>query len=420
MFRFIHAADIHLDSPLRGLTRSRDSHDEAVQRIRSATRVAFEDLVRHTIEEDARFLVIAGDLYDGDWKDYRTGLFFFKQMARLRDKGIPVFLIYGNHDAASQITKHLSIPDNVKVFSARRPESHLVEELGVALHGQSFANRAVKENLAVEYPDPVPAMLNIGILHTGLAGEDGHEPYAPCSLSDLVTKGYDYWALGHIHQPSVRNEHPFVVYSGNLQGRHIREEGPRGAVSVSVEDGAIVGIEWFHVDTVRWCLVDVSAEGCTSLAEVHGRVRAGIERQVGESDDDRLLACRIQISGATPIQGTIEGARDELLAEAQTTAMDLGEEILWIEKVAIATTPDHQVLDPSLADALGDLEAACSDETLQAELEQDLRGLVSKLPSEVKKSVEDEFLRAALEGNYRRLIELAAPNAMAQLTGTEG
>ena len=214
MIRFIHAADPHLDSPLRGL----EAHEGApVAVLRGATRRAFENLVNLAIDEGEDFLVIAGDLYDGDWKDYSTGLFFRGQMARLKQKGIPVYLIAGNHDAASVISKKLSLPDNVHVFSTRTVESKQVDVLPVVIHGRGFPHRAVPENLAEEYTAAVAGKFNLGLLHTSLTGRPGHDTYAPCSENDLRDKGYDYWALGHIHQPEVISEDPWIVFAGNCQ-----------------------------------------------------------------------------------------------------------------------------------------------------------------------------------------------------------
>lgn len=171
-FRFLHAADIHLDSPLKGLAGQEGG---AAERIRTATREAFDQLIGLAIEEQVAFLIIAGDLYDGDWRDYKTGLFFAAQMGRLNQAGIPCFLLYGNHDAESQITRRLVFPENVRAFGSRKPETITLEELDVALHGQSFRQRDVTENLALGYLEPITGAFNIGVLHTGLGGMGGHE-----------------------------------------------------------------------------------------------------------------------------------------------------------------------------------------------------------------------------------------------------
>ena len=149
MIRFIHASDVHLDSPLQGLEEYEGAPGDV---LRGATRRAFENLIQLAIDENIDFLVVAGDLYDGDWKDYSTGLFFRGQMVQLRDKNIPVYLIAGNHDAASVISRKLSLPENVHVLSTRTAESMEVVGHPVVVHGRGFPNRAVPENLAVDYP----------------------------------------------------------------------------------------------------------------------------------------------------------------------------------------------------------------------------------------------------------------------------
>jgi len=192
---FLHAADIHLDSPLRGLP---DYDGAPIERVRNATRDAFTNMVDLAIDRAVDFVVIAGDLYDGDWRDYSMGLYFVREMARLGKAEIPVFVLHGNHDAESRITKQLTLPETVKVFSAKKPETFKLENLGAALHGRSFQTQHVHDNLAAEYPEPIAGLFNIGVLHTALTGRVGHEPYAPCSLDDLTSRGYDYWALGHV------------------------------------------------------------------------------------------------------------------------------------------------------------------------------------------------------------------------------
>ena len=149
-FKFILAADIHLDSPLLGLSRYEGAPLDV---LRGATREAFGNLVSLAIEEKIAFLLLSGDLYDGDWKDYHTGLFLSQQLSRLREAGVKAYIIYGNHDAECRITKSLRLPDNVRVLSTKSPETVLLEEVGVAIHGQGFAKRDVMENLAERYPD---------------------------------------------------------------------------------------------------------------------------------------------------------------------------------------------------------------------------------------------------------------------------
>jgi exonuclease SbcD len=309
-FGFVHTGDIHLDSPLKGLAGQEGA---AAERIRTATRSAFCNLIDYAIEEEVSFLVIAGDLYDGDWRDYRTGLFFVGQMGRLARAGIRVFLLYGNHDADSQITKRLTLPDNVEVFSYKNPQTFEIYDLRVALHGQSFRQRDITDNLVPAYPDPIAGAFNIGVLHTGLGGMGGHLNYAPCSLDDLVNKGYDYWALAHVHQAAVLSQNPHVVFCGNLQGRHIRETGPKSAYLVTVEDGQVADVTSVEADVVRWAHVTVPVDGSSNPGDLIGRIGRAMEETVNDASAGRLVACRIELTGRTALNNYILASREQLI-----------------------------------------------------------------------------------------------------------
>ena len=421
-FRFLHAADIHLDSPLRGLI---GQEDNAAQRVRTATRAALEQLVDCAIEEQVNFLVIAGDLYDGDWRDYKTGLFFVRQMGRLNNAGIPVYLIHGNHDAQSQITRQLTLPDNVHVFDARKPDTFEVEEIHVALHGQSFRQRDVKDNLALGYPEPVSGAFNIGVLHTALEGKEGHANYAPCSLEDLVHKGYDYWALGHVHQAAVLHERPHVVFSGNLQGRHVRETGAKGACMVTVENREIAELEPVPCDVVRWSVLSVPLQDAENMGDVTDCVQEALESAVIDEADGRLLACRIVFEGRTEVHEQLVASENHVLAEARASALGLGDEVAWIEKIVIDT---KAVVDPeTLAqreDAIGVLQRmlqeAESDDELLAQIADDIGQLVRKLPHTAQTDIEDQALKSARESDYVALIKNVAPYLSARLIAQEG
>ncbi len=413
-FRFIHTGDIHLDSPLKGLSGQQGA---AAERIRTATRSALDNLVSQAIEEQVAFVIIAGDLYDGDWRDYQTGLYFVRQMGRLVQATIPVFLLYGNHDAESQITRRLVLPTNVRRFSTRRPETFVLEDHAVAVHGHSFRQRDIAENLVPAYPSPTAGYFNIGVLHTGLGGMGGHVNYAPCAIEDLINKGYDYWALGHVHQAAVLNERPHVVFCGNLQGRHIRESGPKGASLVSIEDGQVADISPLHVDVVRWTRLLVPVDQCGNVAEAVDLIRQTIGYAVERDSQGRLLACRIELTGRTRLHGELLASAEHLLAEARAAALGLGEEAAWIERLAIAT--EIPETSSSRKDALGDLQrmigSASSDRELQAKLASDLGDLIRKLPHEVRADAEDAVLKAAIDGDIANLIAHAGGYLAARL-----
>jgi exonuclease SbcD len=317
MFRFIHAADAHIDSPLVGL----DAHDGApLKMLRGETRRAFENLVTLAIDEAVDFVLIAGDLYDGDWPDFSTGLFFIRQMARLRQAGIPVYLVAGNHDAASVLTRRLELPDNVYAFSTRQAETRELDGLPVAVHGRGFPNRRVPEDLTLEYPRPLPGRFNIGLLHTSLTGTGRHDTYAPCTLADLAGKGYDYRALGHVHQPQVLAGDPWVVFPGNLQGRHVREAGPRGCQLVTVNNALeVVDAVYCPLDVLRWTRLQVELTGADEHEQALARIDDALAAALIEADS-RLLAARLVLAGSTSLHGWV--ARDLPAWRARIVAGD--------------------------------------------------------------------------------------------------
>jgi DNA repair exonuclease SbcCD nuclease subunit len=333
-FRFLHAADLHLDSALRGLEA-----DAPAERIRTATRQALVNLVDLALTEEVAFVLLAGDLYDGDWEDWPTGQFLITQIGRLTRAGIPVYAIRGNHDAESVLTRDLRWPEGAHLFDSRAAHHLTVPGLDVVIHGRSFPQRAVKdEAFARAYPAPVPGMLNIGLLHTA-CGSGAHENYAPCTVEQLIGHGYDYWALGHVHQRAVLHEHPtWVVFPGNLQGRHINEPGPKGATLVHVE-GRRLTPEHRTLDVVRWGWIEVDLTGAADLDAVYGRIRAGLLRAVDDAAGV-WLAARILLLGATAMHGKLaqdpERTREDIRAEVN--GLGLGGQI-WVQSAMVATQP---------------------------------------------------------------------------------
>jgi DNA repair protein SbcD/Mre11 len=418
--KFLHAADIHLDSPLRGLERYEGA---PVAEIRGATRRAFERLVDLAIEEEVAFVLLAGDLYDGDWKDYNTGLFFVSQMNRLREAEIRAFVIAGNHDAASQITRVLRPPDNVKVFSTKRPETVVLEDLGAALHGQGFASAAVTDDLAAGYPAAVPHLFNIGLLHTSLDGREGHASYSPCSVDGLRSRGYHYWALGHVHVREVVARDPWIVFPGNLQGRHARETGGKGATLVTVEGREVVRAEHRDLDVFRWTVCPVSLAGVTGGGEAIDRVQQALEAAL-DAADSRPLATRIRLEGACPIHDELAADPERWIAEIRGLASGFGEGLLWIEKVQMRTRRAGDLGALERDDALGGLlctlRALETDEAGLAALAGSFADLERKLPpelfleTEAGRPTDPERLRACLDEARDLLLArlLAAPEAL--------
>lgn len=385
MLKFIHTADIHLDSPLHRL----EAYEGApVDEIRQASRRAFENLIELALAESVNFVLIAGDLFDGDWKDYNTGLYFIRQVRRLYDVDIHVFIVSGNHDAAGQVTKTLPYPANTHVFSSRKPETITLDELKVAVHGQSFSKSALTDNLAARYPEPLTGYFNIGLLHTSLTGREGHENYAPCSVEDLQNRGYDYWALGHVHRAEVVSEDPPIVFPGCIQGRHIRETGIKGCVLVTVEEGLPTEIEERTLDVIRWEEISVDLSDADSQQTCLGRLEEVLDASIHQHDPLPVIA-RIIFKGETDVHEQITGDLEHWKETVRSSALARHGERVWVEKVKVLTrlksaagpkpVPPGPILE--LEQLVADLKA---DDDSLLNLGNELAALFQKLPVEYR------------------------------------
>ncbi|MGD9331169.1 MAG: DNA repair exonuclease [Desulfobacterales bacterium] len=406
MVKFIHTADIHLDSPLHRLAAYEGA---PVDEIRQASRRAFENLIDLAIAESVHFVLIAGDLFDGDWKDYHTGLYFTAQMHRLKAAQIPVYIVSGNHDAAGQMTRRLPYPDNVHIFDHSSPGTRVMENLKVAVHGQSFATPAVMDNLVFGYPDPLSGYFNIGLLHTSLTGREGHETYAPCAPDDLQTRGYDYWALGHVHQFEVVAHDPPMVFPGCIQGRHIRESGAKGAVVVTIREGSPPVITHYPCDVIRWSSLTVDIEGMRTRQACLDRFVEALAGEVRRHDPLPLII-RVTFGGETAAHGQIQGDLEYWEEAVRATAVAQFGDRVWVEKVRLATrgaarSPGTSIgpgplreLEKLVAETLADNERLCA-------LGDDLTGLFRKLPAEYRRG--DDAIDLSDPDDLRQIVEQA-------------
>ena len=385
--KFIHAADIHLDSPLHRL----EAYEGApVEEVRQATRRAFENLICLALDESVDFVLIAGDLFDGDWKDYNTGLYFISQVRRLADAGIRLLIVSGNHDAAGTVTKMLPYPDNTHVFSAGKPETITMNALKVAIHGQSFSKPAITDNLALRYPEPVRGFFNIGLLHTSLTGREGHENYAPCSVKDLQHRGYDYWALGHVHQAEVVSDDPLIVFPGCIQGRHIRETGIKGCVLVTVDNGVVIAHEERALDVIRWEVLTVDLTDVDHEAACLTRLKEALDASIHRHDPLPVIV-RVIFTGQTDVHDRVTGDLEYWKEAVRSTALARYGEQVWIEKVKVQTRPKPASDVPpvmtgpmqELAQLVTDLKA---DDNSLLDLGSELTVLFQKLPVEYRRS----------------------------------
>lgn len=385
-FTFVHAADLHIDSPLAGLGLKDKS---VAERFADAGRRAVEALVRETIDSKAAFLLISGDVFDGDWRDVTTGLFFVRAMSELHRAGIPVFIVKGNHDAENVMSRDLPYPETVHVFPSDKATTLTIDAYRVALHGRSFPRRLTGDFVAT-YPARREGWLNVGLLHTSLDGSRGHEGYAPCTIENLKRFGYDYWALGHVHAAEIVNRDPWIVYPGNLQGRSVRETGAKGAMRVTVEDGRVSDVIPLILDSARWAHRIVDVSGVDGEADIVARISADLAELHSDSEG-RPLAVRMTMTGGTTLHNQLVARRENLLDEIRAIGFRIADDC-WIEQLKVRTAlPQRSATSP--AEDL-DVESLLTQAADDPEFTTDLAELIEAVKSRLPKDLHDDFLQS--------------------------
>lgn len=392
-FRFIHTADLHLDSPLVSLAL----RDPALAaEVATASRATLTRIVDLCLTEQVDALIIAGDLWDGEQSSAKTPRFLKQELQRLSDGGIRCFIIRGNHDATSKVTRELEPPPLTHVFGTK-PATQTFEAGGhlVAVHGISFAEGAVPQSLLPRYPAPVPGAFNLGMMHTSLNGSPAHDVYAPCALSDLDAHGYDYWALGHIHLRSAHLGRSAVVMPGIPQGRDMGEAGPH-SVTLGSYDGTL-RLEERFVAGLRFERLALDLSGLTDWAEALAALTAALRAAAGPRTEDHLVL-RLVLSGATPLSFRIARDLDRLTQEAVAVAESLPG--LWIDKLENRTTGAAQSALP--ADLVQITADMAHDPALIAAMSQTAADLLQDLPPDLRNLLGDDA--AALDSACRDLL----------------
>ncbi len=419
-FRFIHAADIHLDSPLRSLAL-RDPGLAGL--IGNATRRAFTRIIDIALSERVDAVLIAGDLYDGDQTSMKTARFLAEELRRLDAAGIATFIIRGNHDAMSRITRELVLPPSVKVFGGRAEAIALERGPGrfpVVIHGLSFAQPQVPESLVGRYRPAVEGAANIGLLHTSLGGAPGHDVYAPSSVAELSATGFSYWALGHIHQRAVAaTGTSTVVMAGMPQGRDINEAGPKSVTLASIGADRTVRLEERLTSVAEFQRVSLDVSGITEwrdLPEAIGRVLEGRRAMVRSPH----LVARLALTGTTPLAWRIRRDLDLLKAEADERAAVVGS--ASVEKLEAAChAPGESIAVPG--DPLGELSRLMAQEILPSDA---FKGEMARIADELRKQLPPEcrdILGADADASGALLDALAregTENVLARLRAGEG
>lgn len=352
-FRFIHAADLHVDSPFRGLTEVPAPVREALQ---ASTFEAVSRLVDAAIGEEADFVVVAGDLYDSADRSLRAQLALQKEWLRLHAHGVRLFVIHGNHDPLSGQQAALRWPDSVRFFGAERPEQVPAYtkqgELAAYITGMSYGSRSVTANLAASYVPRRDGAFGIALLHGNVDGNAGHDPYAPCRLDELVGAGFDYWALGHIHQRAVLHEYPHVVYAGNTQGRHAKETGAKGCYVVDVAASHEVALRFVPLDSVRWLQAETAIDGMAAEQELLDAVEDVVSKAYAACEG-RSLMMRLTFVGRGPLHAALGNAErlQELLAGLRERVAEPGWQSAspaggaeaswcWVSEIEASTAPE--------------------------------------------------------------------------------
>lgn len=414
-FRFLHTADVHLDSPLKSLAL-RDP--EIADLIGNATRQAFVGMVDLCLDEHLDAMMIAGDLYDGAFRSMKTALFFGLQMQRLAEADIKVFVIRGNHDAESKITRHLSVPDNVHVFDGRG-NAVPIDGHDVVVHGVSFAEPHAPDSLLGKFKAPVPGAVNIGVLHTSLAGSEGHDTYAPCSLADLTGHGFDYWGLGHIHKRQIHADGPVhVVMPGMPQGRDIGEAGPKSATLVTIADDGKITVEERRTSIAEFAHIDVDLTALDEWAQIVGRIDGALANLRDQTPSDHLVA-RVRLCGESPLAMRLRRDSDMVLEETKLVAARLKR--TFIDKLSL------DIVAPNLSapvsdngpDPLTELQSLIKTEVSQsAAFQLQISDLISELQSALPPEVRDEFgaSEAELAQTAAKLIEEGGNAVISQLS----
>lgn len=330
---FVHAADLHLDAPFQGVTADDPRVGAALAQ---ATYRAFTQVVDACLQHEVDFLLIAGDAYNSADKSLRAQLAFRKEVQRLADAGIEVFLAHGNHDPANGWSAGLALPKTVHVFSGGRVERIEVTRDGqviAAVYGRSYAKAAETEGFASEYRRGDADPIAIGVLHANVGGDPDYDPYAPATLEELRAAGMDYWALGHIHKHTVLAREPWVVYAGSPQGLNPKETGPHGCMLVEIGRSGVISSEYIETAPVIWASEAVDVSEAVDLDAVRALLVDTCEK-LRDDAGGRQVVARISLGGRSPVHGDLvrPGVVEALLEDVREE-QSASDPWVWIDRL---------------------------------------------------------------------------------------
>ena len=415
--RFIHAADLHLDSPFRGIRSEAPNH--VAQALSSATFDAYRNITDLCIQQEVHALLVAGDIYDGADRSLRAQLRFVDGLARLDRAGIRSFICHGNHDPLDGWEARLDLPEGCVRFGSEVEGFPLYpDEPGRGtVYGISYPTKEVRDNLAPRFAAAVSYQgYRIGLLHANVGGNQDHDSYAPCSPADLADAGFDYWALGHVHTRQVlRTGDPAIVYPGNPQGRHPNEPGARGVYLVEVDDHGGVHLNFQAVDVVRWETLTLDIGPLETEQALLDKMDE-LASAALDSAEGRSVVARLELTGRGPLHRWLSGpGTAEEMRERLNERHANQDTWLWCEGLRLATaSPVDREASLGREDFVGDLLRLSSElrtgEGTPAELRELLQPLYDR--RDVRDLLRDH---APTDEDLQDLLALAEEECLAAL-----
>jgi exonuclease SbcD len=342
-FRFLHAADLHLDSPFRGMVSLPSSIREYVI---ESTFLALQNMVEAAVSEEVDFIVLSGDIFDLSDRSLRAQIRFQEAMELLARASVQVFIIHGNHDPMDGRHAVLTWPETVHFFTSQevemKPAFNRKGDVVAHIYGISYPTAAVTENLAKRYQVQARQMYNIALLHCNVDGDPAHEHYAPCTKQDLITAGMQYWALGHVHTRQVLNTEPHIVYPGNIQGRSVRELGPRGCYVVDVSTEGKSELTFHRTDALCWFHQTLSIDQITTEQALTDLITSHME-EARLKAEGRPAIVRLSIEGRSTLHKMLQRDTEvqELLGIIREQQLRLAQQdnlpFVWLESMKVST-----------------------------------------------------------------------------------
>ncbi|WP_333594782.1 DNA repair exonuclease [Anaerospora hongkongensis] len=339
-FAFVHCADLHLDSPFEGLL---SKNERLASLLREATFQAFDNVISVAIENNAAFVLISGDIYDGADNSLRAQIRYTDTLARAARHNIRCFAVHGNHDPVKAWRANIAMPPSVHVFGAEKVERIPVVYEGRVLahiYGISHAEYRLKQNLAAKFRRQQADEYAIGLLHCNVGACVDHDDYAPCTMADLYDANMDYWALGHIHSRTILSDKaPLSVYPGNTQGRSIKETGEKGCYLVRVQADGSTDLEFHATDVLRWFRDDLTISETETIDSLRKKLFAK-QQELRVQAKQRGSISRLTITGRSSLH---EMLRQNDIVRDLLADLNEGEErrsdFAWFDSIAIKTRP---------------------------------------------------------------------------------